>query len=168
EILIPNEDFVTNKVVNWSFSDTFVRIKANVGISYDADVDQAIEGCIRAAESIPRVVGNPSPKCLLVGFGDSSIDLQIRFWINDANEGVANVRSALLLQVWREFKENNIEIPFPQREIRMKNISSGGQVGFSGTVGDFDPNDPDDAAEAREIEGILKASENPSEADKKK
>jgi small-conductance mechanosensitive channel len=168
EILIPNEDFVTNKVVNWSFSDTFVRIKANVGISYDADVDQAIECCITAAESIPRVVGNPSPKCLLVGFGDSSIDLQIRFWINDANEGVANVRSAVLLQVWREFKENNIEIPFPQREIRMKNISSGGQVGFSGTVGDFDPNDPDDAAEAREIEGILKASENPSEADKKK
>ena len=71
EILIPNEDFVTNKVVNWSFSDTFVRIKANVGISYDADVDQAIECCIRAAESIPRVVGNPAPKCLLVGFGDS-------------------------------------------------------------------------------------------------
>ena len=103
-----------------------------------------------------------------MGFGDSSIDLQIRFWINDANEGVANVRSAVLLQVWREFKENNIEIPFPQREIRMKDISGGGQVGFSGPVGNFDPNDPDDAAEAREIEEIIKASENNSEADKKK
>jgi small-conductance mechanosensitive channel len=168
EILIPNEDFVTNKVVNWSFSDTFVRIKANVGISYDADVDQAIECCIRAAESIPRVVGNPVPKCLLVGFGDSSIDLQIRFWINDANEGVANVRSAVLLQVWREFKENNIEIPFPQREIRMKDVSGGGQVAFSGMVGDFDPNDPDDAAEATEIKEMIKASENTSETDKKK
>jgi small-conductance mechanosensitive channel len=168
EILIPNEDFVTNKVVNWSFSDTFVRIKANVGISYDTDVDQAIECCIRAAESIPRVVGHPAPKCLLVAFGDSSIDLQIRFWINDANEGVANVRSAVLLQVWREFKENNIEIPFPQREIRMKDISGGGQVGFSGTVEDFNPNDPDDAAEAREIEELIKDSKNTSEADKKK
>ena len=145
-----------------------MRIKADVGISYDADVDQAIECCIRAAENIPRVVGNPSPKCLLVSFGDSSIDLQIRFWINDANEGVANVRSAVLLQVWREFKENNIEIPFPQREIRIKDVSGSGQVGFSGTVGDFDPNDPDDAAEAREIEKLIKASENTSVADKEK
>jgi small-conductance mechanosensitive channel len=81
---------------------------------------------------------------------------------------VANVRSAVLLQVWREFKENNIEIPFPQREIRMKDVSGGGQVAFSGTVGDFDPNDPDDAAEATEIEEMIKASENTSEADKKK
>jgi hypothetical protein len=74
----------------------------------------------------------------------------------------------VLLQVWREFKENNIEIPFPQREIRMKDVSDGGQVAFSGTVGVFDPNDPDDAAEATEIEEMIKASENTSEADKKK
>jgi len=56
-----------------------------------------------------------------MGFGDSSIDLQIRFWIDDANEGVANVRSAVLLEVWRSFKENGINIPFPQREILIKN-----------------------------------------------
>ena len=78
------------------------------------------------------------------------------------------MRSAVLLQVWREFKENNIEIPFPQREIRIKDVSGSGQVGFSGTVGDFDPNDPDDAAEAREIEKLIKASENTSVADKEK
>lgn len=121
EILIPNEDFVTNKVVNWSFSDTNVRIKADVGIAYGADVEKAIGCCVMAAKSVQRVLGNPAPKCLLIGFGDSSIDLQIRFWINDANEGVANVRSAVLLEVWKSFKENGIEIPYPQREILIKN-----------------------------------------------
>lgn len=121
EILIPNEDFVTNNVVNWSFSDTNVRIKADVGISYDADVEKAIGCCVKAARRVDRVLGDPAPRCLLMGFGDSSIDLQIRFWIDDANEGVANVRSAVLLEVWRSFKENGINIPFPQREILIKN-----------------------------------------------
>ena len=120
EILIPNEDFVVNKVVNWSFSDTDVRIKADVGIAYGEDVEKAIGCCVQAAKKIERVLGTPAPRCLLTGFGDSAIDLQIRFWINDANEGVANVRSAVLLEVWRSFKENDIRIPFPQRDIHIK------------------------------------------------
>lgn len=123
EILIPNEDFVTNQVVNWSFSDTNVRIKANVGIAYGSDVDLAIECCQIAAQRVSRVLVEPSPRCLLMGFGDSAIDLQIRFWINDANGGVANVRSAVLLEIWREFKLKGIEIPFPQREIVVKNAA---------------------------------------------
>lgn len=121
EILIPNEDFVTNQVVNWSFSDTNVRIKADVGIAYGSDVDLAIECCQTAAGRVGRVLADPGPRCLLMGFGDSSINLQIRFWINDANGGVANVRSAVLLEIWREFNANDIEIPFPQREIVVKN-----------------------------------------------
>jgi len=123
EILIPNEDFVTNNVVNWSFSDKNVRIKADVGIAYAADVDKAIDCCEQATKKVTRVLNDPAPRCLLIGFGDSSIDLQIRFWINDANEGVANVRSAVLLEIWRSFKENGIHIPFPQREILIKNPS---------------------------------------------
>ena len=123
EILIPNEDFITNNVVNWSFSDTNVRIKANVGIAYDADVEQAIQVCTAAAANIPRVLKNPAAKCLLIGFGDSSIDLQIRFWINDANEGVANVRSQVLLEIWKAFREHKIDIPFPQREITIKQVN---------------------------------------------
>ena len=121
EILIPNEDFVTNKVVNWSFSDKDVRIKADVGIDYGADVEKAIEYCEQAARKSTRVLENPAPKCLLIGFGDSSVNLQIRFWINDASDGVANVRSEVLLEVWRLFKENGVNIPFPQREILIKN-----------------------------------------------
>lgn len=120
EILIPNEDFITNNVVNWSFSDTNVRIRANMGVSYDTDVELAIQACTSAAANIPRVLKNPAPKCLLIGFGDSSIDLQVRFWINDANEGVANVRSQVLLEIWKSFREKGIDIPFPQREITIK------------------------------------------------
>ena len=124
EILIPNEDFITNNVVNWSFSDTHVRIKASIGVSYDTDLEQAIELCQEAAKQIPRVLKNPAPNCLLMGFGDSSVDLEIRFWINDASEGVANVRSQVLLKVWKAFKDHGISIPFPQREITIKNVSS--------------------------------------------
>ncbi|MGJ8657860.1 MAG: mechanosensitive ion channel domain-containing protein [Akkermansiaceae bacterium] len=124
EILIPNEDFITNNVVNWSFSDTNVRIRANLGVSYDTDVEKAIKVCEEASTNIPRVLKNPAPRCLLIGFGDSSIDLQIRFWINDANEGVANVRSQVLLEIWKAFRDNGIDIPFPQREITIKQVAA--------------------------------------------
>ena len=120
EILIPNEDFVTNKVINWSFTDRVVRIKADVGVSYDTDVKEAIRICSDAAKSIPRVLKDPAPTCLLTGFGDSSIDLQVRFWIDDAPQGVSNIRSEVLLAVWQAFRDNNIEIPFPQRDLHIK------------------------------------------------
>ena len=120
EILIPNEDFVTNKVINWSFTDRVVRIKADVGIAYDTDVTKAIEVCVQAAKSIPRALKTPEPTCLLMEFADSSINLQIRFWINDAPNGVSNVRSEVLIAVWKAFRDNGIEIPFPQRDIHIK------------------------------------------------
>jgi len=119
EILIPNEDFVTNKVVNWSFTDRIVRIKADVGVSYSTDVPEAIRICAEAASSISRVLKTPAPTCLLIGFGDSSIDLQVRFWIDDAPQGVSNVRSEVLLAVWQAFRDNGIEIPFPQRDLHI-------------------------------------------------
>ncbi|MCP5536539.1 MAG: mechanosensitive ion channel [Akkermansiaceae bacterium] len=120
EILIPNEDFVTHKVVNWSFTDRVVRVRADVGVSYDTDVVEAIRICAEAASEIPRVLKDPAPSCLLIGFGDSSIDLQVRFWIDDAPQGVSNVRSEVLLAVWRAFRDNGIEIPFPQRDLHIK------------------------------------------------
>ncbi len=120
EILIPNEDFVTNKVVNWSFSDTDVRIRTKIGVAYSTDIEKAIQLCQEAASKATRVLKSPPPVCLLTGFGDSSVDLDLRFWINDANQGVGNIRSAVLLEVWKLFKEHNITIPFPQREVTVK------------------------------------------------
>lgn len=131
EILIPNEDFITNKVVNWSFTDRVVRIKADVGVAYNSDVPKVIDICVEAAKSIPRVLKDPQPTCLLVGFGDSSINLQIRFWIDDAPQGVSNVRSQVLLAVWEAFRNNQIEIPFPQRDLHIK---SGAPANASGSA----------------------------------
>ena len=124
EILIPNEDFVTNKVINWSFTDRIVRIKADVGVSYSTNIPEAIEICKKAVQSIPRVLTTPEPSCLLKGFGDSSVDLQVRFWIDDAPQGVSNIRSDVLLAVWQAFQDNNIKIPFPQRDIHIKSEGS--------------------------------------------
>ena len=120
EILIPNEDFITNKVINWSFTDRVVRIKADVGVSYSTDIPEAIRICKEATMDIPRVLVDPAPNCLLKEFGDSSINLQIRFWIDDAPQGVSNVRSEVLLAVWKAFREHHIEIPFPQRDLHIK------------------------------------------------
>jgi small-conductance mechanosensitive channel len=120
EILIPNEDFITNKVINWSFTDRVVRIKADVGVSYSTDIPEAIRICKEATMDIPRVLTDPAPNCLLKEFGDSSINLQIRFWIDDAPQGVSNVRSEVLLAVWKAFRENHIQIPFPQRDLHIK------------------------------------------------
>jgi len=123
EYLIPNEDFVTNKVINWSHSDRTIRIKADVGVSYDTDVPTAIKLCTEAISSIPRILTDPAPACLLKEFGDSSINLQIRFWINDAPNGVSNIRSEVLLAIWQTFRDNNIQIPFPQRDIHIKSTA---------------------------------------------
>ncbi len=120
EHLIPNEDLITQKVMNWSFSDLQVRLKIPVGISYNADVRKAIELCLEAAAAVERVIDEPKSVCLLKGFGDSSVDLEIRIWIQDPQNGVSNVKSQVLLGVWDRFHEHGIEIPFPQRDIHVR------------------------------------------------
>ena len=119
EYLIPNEDLITQQVVNWSFSNRQVRLKVPVGISYKADPHQAIGLIIQAASSKSRVLADPGPICNLVGFGDNSVDLELRFWIEDPQNGLANIRSEVLLDVWDRFKEAGIEIPFPQRDVHL-------------------------------------------------
>jgi small-conductance mechanosensitive channel len=123
ENLIPNENLITNEVENWSFSDTKVRLRSPVGVSYNTDVRKAIELCIRAALACDRVLKDPPPQCPVKGFGDNSVDLELRFWISDPAKGVTNIKSLVYLEVWDLFKANDIEIPFPQRDIHIKNGS---------------------------------------------
>jgi small-conductance mechanosensitive channel len=120
EHLVPNENFVVNEVINWTYSDTNIRLKLPVGISYSSDVDKAMELLKKAAIGVERVLANPSPAARLVGFGDNSVDLQLRLWISDANKGITNVRSEVLVNIWNLFHENNIEFPFPQRDVLLK------------------------------------------------
>ncbi|MDE0112057.1 MAG: mechanosensitive ion channel, partial [Albidovulum sp.] len=120
EYLIPNEDLITQRVENWTHSDKAVRLNIPVGVSYASDVRLAMELCKRAARSVERVLADPEPNCLIRGFGENAADLEIRIWIDDPDQGRANVISRVLLGVWDLFKEHEIEIPFPQRDLHLK------------------------------------------------
>ena len=119
EHLIPNEELITSRVINWSYSDTAVRVKSRVGISYHSNVRLAQKLIEEAVPKVPRVVAIPKTVCQLHGFGDNSIDLEVRFWIRDPQNGVNNVTSEVLLAIWDVFNENGIEFPFPQRDIHL-------------------------------------------------
>lgn len=120
EHLIPNEDFITTKVINWSYSDRAVRIKRMIGVDYSTDIPKAMEIIVEAAGTVERVLERPATKCLLRGFGDNSIDLEVRFWVADPENGVNNVSSEVLLAIWKAFTENDIAFPYPQRDIHFK------------------------------------------------
>ena len=120
EYLIPNEDLITNQVVNWSHSNDYVRLDIFFGTAYADDPHQVRELAINAATTVDRVLDYPKrPVCHIVGFGDSSVDYILRFWIKDPTGGLTNIRGGVYLALWDAFKDNNISIPFPQREVTM-------------------------------------------------
>ncbi len=123
EHLIPNELLITEKVENWSHSDNNVRIHINVGISYDSDLDKALELIAEAVDEEPRIIKPPQPSILVMGFGESSVDLEARCWIKDPVNGVHPVKSAVFKRIWHKFKENNIKIPYPQQDLHVQSVN---------------------------------------------
>lgn len=119
EHLIPNEEFITTRVINWSYSDDAVRLKRPIGVAYGTDVPKAMQVIVDATNSVPRVLKSPETRCLLRGFGDNSIDLEVRFWIGDPQQGVNNVASEVLLAIWKAFEAEGIQFPFPQRDVHL-------------------------------------------------
>ncbi|RAP40523.1 mechanosensitive ion channel protein [Rhodovulum viride] len=119
EYLIPNEDLITSQVVNWSHSNEFVRLDIFFGTAYADDPHRVRRLAVEAAASVPRVLADRPPVCHIVGFGDSSVDYILRFWIVDPSEGLTNVRGAVFLALWDAFQANDITIPFPQREVKI-------------------------------------------------
>lgn len=119
EHLIPNEDLITQRVINWSYSDTNVRLKVPVSISFDSDVNKAITLLEEAAMETPRVLESPAPRCLLMNFTENGVNLELRIWASDPNNGVANLKSAVLLKAWNKFKENGISFPYAQRDVHL-------------------------------------------------
>jgi len=122
DTLIPNENLITSEVINWSYSDRNVRLKMPVSISYADDPQQAIRLMVEAAHQHPRVLDDPAPVGRLMSFGDNGIELELRIWINDPEQGVNNVRSDINLAIWRAFKQGGITIPFPQRDVHVKHL----------------------------------------------
>ena len=119
ETLIPNENLVTTDVINWSYSDRRVRVKIPVQISYMDDPEQAMAIMEEAANANNRVLKDPEPAVRLMKFGESGIDLELRVWLLDPQEGVGNVRSDINLAIWRGFKQAGITIPYPQRDVHL-------------------------------------------------
>jgi small-conductance mechanosensitive channel len=124
EFLIPNEDFITQRVINWSFSDDLVRLDVKFGVTYDCDPHEVSRVAIEAAMSVPRVEADRRPVCWLTGFGDSSLDFVLRFWIHDPQQGLTNVRGKVFLALWDAFKANGIGFPYPHREIIIKGANA--------------------------------------------
>ena len=119
EYLIPNEDLITTQVVNWSHSNDFVRLDIYFGTAYGDNPHDVRKLAIEAAASVDRVLEHRPPVCHIVGFGDSSVDYILRFWIKDPTGGLTNIRGNVYLALWDTFADNGISIPFPQREVKM-------------------------------------------------
>jgi small-conductance mechanosensitive channel len=120
EHLIPNENLMTQEVENWSYSNTNVRMHIPVGIAYDCDVALAQKLMIDAALEPARVLKSPKPNVWLRAFGENSLEHEILVWIKDPEAGVGNVQSEILNRLWALFRENNIQIPHPQRDVRIR------------------------------------------------
>jgi len=119
EYLIPNEDLITNRVVNWSHSSDLVRLDIHFGVSYDSDPHAIKKLAPAASLKVGRVISTPPPVCHIVGFGDSSIDFILRFWIRDPTKGLTNVRGDVFLALWDALKAEGVEIPFPRRDVML-------------------------------------------------
>lgn len=120
EHLIPNEDLISQRVENWSYSDNLIRLRLPIGVAYESDVPKAMEVAVEAARQVERVLDRPEPVCRLMNFGADAVELELRIWINDPQKGVANVRSDVLLLIWNLYHEQGIEFPFSQRDLHLR------------------------------------------------
>ncbi|MGB4064373.1 MAG: mechanosensitive ion channel domain-containing protein [Azonexus sp.] len=121
EFIVPNETLISSTVQNQTYSNAQLRLTTTVGVAYDCDLDLAVRLMTEAAAAQERVLADPPPKVFLTQFADSSINLELGFWIDDPEKGKGNVVSDINFAIWRAFKENGVSIPFPQREVRILN-----------------------------------------------
>ncbi len=126
EIVVPNKNFITDRFVNWTLSDPVVRIIIKVGIAYGSDVTKALEVMHEAANGPEKVLQDPAPRALFLGFGDSSLDFEIQVYIRDLAERLP-VSHDIHTAINAGFAEAGIEIPFPQRDVHVRSISSPGR-----------------------------------------
>jgi small-conductance mechanosensitive channel len=127
EYLIPNEDMITQQVINWSHTNSNIRRRIPVCVAYDSDVEKVMDILVKAAQKNNRVLKNPEPQSRLIGFGENGINLELRMWINDPQNGVRNIASEVLLEILKEFRSEGISLPFPQRVVHLVNSPDGGK-----------------------------------------
>jgi len=119
EFLIPNEDLVTQKVTNWTYTDKNTLVKVNFGTNYEADPRQVCKLAIDIAATAPRAIKGRPPNCILTEFAEAGMKFSMTFWIADP-DGLDNVKSEVMLSLWDAFKREGIKVPYPVREIRVR------------------------------------------------
>jgi len=131
ELVVPNKEFVTGRFVNWTLTDSFVRLRVPVGVAYGSDTQKAKELLVQAARESPLVVESPAPRALFLGFGDSALNLELRVYVEDYQEH-APMLDDVHSRVDRLFRQHGIEISFPQRDLHLRSgslrIESGGDA----------------------------------------
>jgi small-conductance mechanosensitive channel len=124
EIMIPNEDFIIGKVTNWTYSNNRARIEINLGVAYGSDLEKTREIMMECAKENPRCLNYPEVECYVTNFGEYDVKFILYFWISDIVQGRMAPKGDVLMKIWKKFKENNIEIPLPQRELTVMNINT--------------------------------------------
>lgn len=123
-IIVPNAEFVSNRITNWTANDRQVRFTMPLGVSYGSDPDEVRDVLMKVALANPDVLAEPVPEVRFVGFGDSSLDFELRVWTIKQVQTPKRLTSDLYFAVFRAFREHNIEIPFPQRDVHVKSIEA--------------------------------------------
>jgi small-conductance mechanosensitive channel len=137
--LVPNQNVITNQVINWSYGHPKVRLRLGVRISYRDDVELALRLLLDAANDHPRILRDPPPVSRLMDFADHGMETEVRFWIGDPAEGVNNVRSDINRKIWALFRKHGITIPPAQREIRILEGSTSASTLAPRTRGPIEP-----------------------------
>ena len=125
ESIIPNDTLITSTVINQSYSDKQVRQSISIQAGYDSDLEHAMRLMENAAARQPRILKTPAPTALLARFADNGVDLELGFWVDDPQAGTLRLRSDLQLDIWRAFRQHQIEIPYPQRVVRLATAPAG-------------------------------------------
>jgi small-conductance mechanosensitive channel len=132
DVIVPNADFISSRVINWTFSDEKRRVIVPFGVSYNTDPEQVLELLLKVAKDHPEIIDSPEPEALFQNFGESSLDFELRAWTESIRGWVA-VKSDLAVTIHKALKEANIDIPFPQRDLNFRNIPEL-QDAFSGPI----------------------------------
>lgn len=131
EHLIPNEDIIVQRTENWTFSDSNIRLSIPVPAAFGSDPQKVIALLIEATHGVNRVLESPKPSARLRGFADSEMSFEVRVWIKDPHNGISQVESDIYTNVLKIFDENNIEIPFPVRNLHLSHVADSLQNSFS-------------------------------------
>ena len=122
DVIVPNADFISSRVINWTFSDEKRRVILPVGVAHGSDPEQVLELLLTVAKDHPEIIDYPKPEALFQNFGESSLGFELRAW-TESYRGWIPVRSDLAVRIHKALQEAKIEIPFPQRDVNFRNIS---------------------------------------------